>query len=444
MGLILLTSKSSLILSQILSYRHQTAKRDACLQIQGLVLRLHNHLNIGFMYCRSTPNEKEIKGTLKSFKECQILMGDFNLSPKLPKDLKKLNTLCGDEKNISLKEITRTLSCNQPDHILIDKQIERFCYVTSYFNFISDHNSIVVRIGDKTNLMTKEAEERVNFNADLHLKAGSCSKNTEDKTRNGRKGIQINKQRNSAQFKRNILNPDAATCWLNACLQLVLTALDSMKNPLQLNSELGKELNQMQSIRNESIDPTFAKNLLVLAEDTRIAVRKSEIMNQGLQKEEIERQLRNVDNLHLNLRTGQQCIRDFFLCLQENLENWLDVYQVFSLNVMYSTKCKGCRKINQFEQNQLYIEIDVPPNKSKLSEFVEEYLNGFCEVEYDCNDGCKQKNGAENRATLMNCKDTEFIIVILRIVVQGDDGLEILQNTVSAEYDIQIRYLFKF
>ena len=111
---------------------------------------------------------------------------------------------------------------------------------------------------------------------------------------------------------------------------------------------------------------------------------------------------------------------------------------------MYSTKCKGCRKINQFEQNQLYIEIDVPPNKSKLSEFVEEYLNGFCEVEYDCNDGCKQKNGAENRATLKNCKDTEFLIVILRRVVQGDDGLEILQHTVSAGDDIRIRYLFKF
>ena len=159
MGLILLSSKASLILSQILSYRHQTAKRDASLQIQGLVLRLHNHLNIGFIYCRTTPNEKEINGTLKSFKECQILMGDLNLLPKSPKDLKKLKTLCGNEKSISLQEITRTLSGNQPDHILIKKQIEKFCYVTSYFNFISDHNSIVVRIGDETNLLTKEAEE---------------------------------------------------------------------------------------------------------------------------------------------------------------------------------------------------------------------------------------------------------------------------------------------
>ena len=54
------------------------------------------------------------------------------------------------------------------------------------------------------------------------------------------------------------------------------------------------------------------KNILVFAEDTRIAIRKSEIMNQGLSDEELKRQLKGIDNLHLNLRNGQQCVRDFF------------------------------------------------------------------------------------------------------------------------------------
>ena len=106
-----------------------------------------------------------------------------------------------------------------------------------------------------------------------------------------------------------------------------------------------------------------------------------------------------------------------------------------------STKCISCGNKNQSELNQLYIEMDVPPNNSKLNEFVEECFNGVCNVEYHCNDGCNQKNGAENRGTLKCCKDTEFLIVMLRRVVQGEEGLEILQHTVSPGDAIHIRYL---
>ena len=164
MGLILLSSRNSGILSQLKSYRHQTAKRDNSLQIQGLIVRLQKPINIGFIYCRTTPNNQELKAIIKCFKECQVLMGDLNLSPKVSKDLKKLNVLCGNEKSIALRETTRRLSDNQPDHILIDKRIQTFCYVTSYFNFISDHNSIIIRIGNERNLLTKETLEKINLN----------------------------------------------------------------------------------------------------------------------------------------------------------------------------------------------------------------------------------------------------------------------------------------
>ena len=120
-------------------------------------------------------------------------------------------------------------------------------------------------------------------------------------------------------------------------------------------------------------------------------------MSLGLQRKEIERQLKNVDNLHLNLRSGQQCVRDFFLCLKENLENWFDVYQLFSFNMINSTKCISCGKTNESEQNQLYVEIDVPAQDSRLNEFVEESLNGFYKVDYDCKEGCQMKHGAENQ-----------------------------------------------
>ena len=191
---------------------------------------------------------------------------------------------------------------------------------------------------------------------------------------------------------------------------------------------------------SKSIDPTTIKNIIVYAEDVRTAMRKSEVTSQNLEKHELERQLKSIDDLHLNLSTGQQCVRDFFLCLQENLENWIDVYQLFCLNMVYSTTCCSCGKISESEVNQLYVEMDVPPNGSKLNEHVENTLNGYLEVEYDCHDGCNVKSGAENRSMIKSCQDTNFILVILRRVIQGEAGPELLQNSITATDNICIRY----
>jgi hypothetical protein len=441
MGLIVLASKKSGILHQLQSFRHQTAKRDDHLQIQGIIVRLRRPLSIGFIYCRTTPNNAEIKGIKKCFKECQIVMGDFNLSPRISKDLKKLNVLCGNEMSHSLKEITRRLSNSQPDHILILKKMEKFCYVISFYNFISDHNSIVIRVGDEENSLTKEIVEKINFDAEKHLKS---NKDFEERIKVANKKTEETRGRNetrvpSQEFKRRILNPDTASCWLNACLQMILTAFDHLSHPLELNSELGNELMRIQNQSNKSIDPTTVKSILVLAEDTRIAVRKSEIMNQVVDEQELERQLRSIEDLHLNLRTGQQCVRDFFLCLKENLENWVDVYQLFCLNIIYSTTCVNCGKMNESEQNQLYVELDVPPNGSNLNEYVEKHFNGYCEVDYNCQDGCNVKCGAENRSMIKSCEDVEFLIVILRRVVQGEEGPMIIQDSLNSTYNICLR-----
>ena len=79
----------------------------------------------------------------------------------------------------------------------------------------------------------------------------------------------------------------------------------------------------------QSIDPTTVRNIIVHAEDVRIATRKSILTSEIEDKSELVRMLDNVDRTYLNLSTGQQCVRDFFICLKENMENWLDVYQMF-------------------------------------------------------------------------------------------------------------------
>ena len=459
MGLILLSPKLSEMPSKIESFRLYTEKRSGQLQVQVLTIRILKRMNIGFIYCRSSPNDKETKKIRKILEseECDILMGDLNLSSKSPKDKKKLDLLCENKMTILLTEITRRISNNQLDHVLVRKESESFCYATSYFNFVSDHNSIVIRISDEHNQLTQEAMERIHFSQDLHLRSINARKecfetsNFESIQAESTSKIKHNKENrihkddeNSEQFGRRIMNPDASSCWLNSCLQLLLTALDHSRHKPELHSELGTELLKIQNLKKQSYDPTPVKNILVSAEDTRIAVRESEIMHIGLEKHEVERQIRNLHELYLNLKNGQQCVRDFFVCLRENLETWYDVYDFFSMNMINSTTCIKCGKASELETNHLYIEIDVPPIDMTLNQYVEEIMNGFIKVDYNCKDGCKMAEGAENRMVMKSCQETELFIVILRRVIQDIEGVKIVNRSTETTHRINIRYQFLF
>ena len=168
MGLILLTSKKSSINDQIQSITYQSVSRQKKLQIQGLIVRLIKGINFGFVYCRSTPSNQEIKAIYTDFKECNIVMGDFNLSHRISEDQRKIVELCQQQKVNALNEITRSLSNNQLDYILIDEDLTFF--VTSYNNFISDHKTIIARLASLENELTNDVRERLTFDQELHLK----------------------------------------------------------------------------------------------------------------------------------------------------------------------------------------------------------------------------------------------------------------------------------
>ena len=85
MGLMLLTSKASKFNGEV-SITYQTAKRNGSLQIEGIILRLKSDLQFGFVYCKSTPTNQEIKAINKYFDECNGLMGDLNLSQRIKQD----------------------------------------------------------------------------------------------------------------------------------------------------------------------------------------------------------------------------------------------------------------------------------------------------------------------------------------------------------------------
>ena len=309
MGLLLLSGKKSKLPTQVENICHKTAKRNGQNQIEGLIVRILNGLTFGFIYCRSTPTELEIVSINRYFVDCNVFMGDLNLSHRIQNDQQKIVSLCQETKVNVLKEITRSVSWNQLDYILVDKSLTDNCLATSFSNFISDHNSITVRIGLDQNNLTDEIKQRVNFNQESHLKPTGID--DQDNTLRSRRedhgtdqslssdsseyqsDVQINEleqisRESDPHFRRNFKNPDLATCWLNSCLQMVLAAIDHSNPPIHFTSELGMELLKLQNSKENTLDPTTAKDIIVTTENTRIAIQLSELQNDIVDKEQLE------------------------------------------------------------------------------------------------------------------------------------------------------------
>jgi hypothetical protein len=83
-----------------------------------------------------------------------------------------------------LKEITRTISNNQLDYVLIDLRFLNNCFATSYNNFISNHNSTVVRVGLNENQFTDVMKEKITFDRDSHMKPRESTGNSENSSNN--------------------------------------------------------------------------------------------------------------------------------------------------------------------------------------------------------------------------------------------------------------------
>jgi hypothetical protein len=228
-------------------------------------------------------------------------------------------------------------------------------FVTSYNNFISDHKSITARIGLNENQLTDEVKQRLTFDRESHMKTkrkdetkerstsdnedssldqSLCSNlsetftegqsfdnSSEENLADEQSPQQENSSNQSLQtFRRMFQNQDMATCWLNSCLQLLLVLIDHSDPPVSFTSDLGNALMQLkQNVKGNILDPTSVKDIIVTSEDTRIATRLSELSVELTDQTELENRSRAIKSFRFDLASGQQCVRDFFLCLQANV-----------------------------------------------------------------------------------------------------------------------------
>ena len=83
--------------------------------------------------------------------------------------------------------------------------------------------------------------------------------------------------------------------------------------------------------------------------------------------------------------------------------------------------------------------MDVPPDSSKLSDFVEKNMTESLVVQYHCQDGCNAYYQAETRTHFKSVNETKFIIVLLRRSIMTERGPEIVKNKIMATHDLKIR-----
>ena len=227
-------------------------------------------------------------------------------------------------------------------------------------------------------------------------------------------------------FRRSFKNPDLFTCWLNACLQLVLNGMDHHPSLPNFTSSLGKELvNLIRS--SENLDPTVIKDIIV--------------------SEEKYRKRMNPNAHFLDLGSGQQCVHDFIVAIQENELAWPDVYDLFKFRLTEATMCgnKKCQKLSSSTSRpRIYLEVNVPPKGTALSEFIEEELNCSNEVpDYHCeavDGGCGERTNAEHTTNIHSTLENNLIIVLLRRVTArySYDDLVINRDMINATGNIKI------
>ena len=175
------------------------------------------------------------------------------------------------------------------------------------------------------------------------------------------------------------------------------------------------------------------------SEDTRIATRLSELHAEITNQVELERQSTVIQSFRLDVRSGQQCVRDFFVLMNENLENWPDVYAFFAFQMITSTTCTDCGLSSQSESTQMYEEMQVPPDQSFLKHYLEQSFNEGSIVESYCQDGCKKKGTGEKRTTLKSVDNSKLIIIILSRAIETNEGYKLVRNRVKSMNGIFIR-----
>ena len=467
MGLLMLQSSRSFqknIASNLCQKQYyKDEEGHKVIQIQVLsTYFLNYHLSAAFVYIRKTPSEAETR----KLEEC-LCQYDLNLDAYRTADQQKLEILC-QRKSKVLNEIT-TIRFNQLDHILLDCALFPEYFATSYRNHTTDHHAVVVRIANIGNKKSEAFLQNIRFDQENWTKLPKRKTDDEEslneatrKEKHAR--IQTQKRKhtlttkedvqqkqrkvdtNTSYVHRTFRNPDAESCWINSCLQMVLTAMDNTDGLKKNGSKLWNEfINLIKKGKSSSLNPLNIRDIIIQTEKKRIRRENIVPLNRlfDLENMQLFEDRNKFINCSQKRRFGQQDCKDFFICLSENREEWDDVFKLFVVECESYTTCPNCsyvsRPANSTTINS-FIMFECPNENAIMSSYIEEKMNQFeIRENWRDEDGCGEITMGRNSFRIKDINKIKNIIFIIRRLIQFEGNLEIVKRKVALGGDIILK-----
>ena len=240
------------------------------------------------------------------------------------------------------------------------------------------------------------------------------------------------------------MNPDSQTCWLNSCLQLVLTAMDHLENIAEFGSDLWNQLIWLQG-KDPSVvlDPTDIKNVIITTERQRLI--KGNLPPSNM--------LFDLGNLPLMYgeehssvnRIGQQDCQDFFLCLDENRLLWYDIFNLFKVNTLSMTECVSCGNVSKQEVSSkasTLVKLECPNQPISMKMYIEQKMNDCEEIDgWRDEDGCGQVTVGKKSEKIASIEEVEFIIFRIQRLIQFDQQQHIIRTEISVDANEEVNLI---
>ena len=159
MGLLVIypKGKSELLAQNSVQMHHSDIVHSSKLNHTQKILAQLLHIRIKqrlltFIYIREKPNRSDSVSISEKIDISSYVLGDLNLSPSREDDTANLAILCGNDRVLHLNDVTTIgINIKQLDHILVRKTIKHLALTDTYYNFISDHKTISLRISAYAN-----------------------------------------------------------------------------------------------------------------------------------------------------------------------------------------------------------------------------------------------------------------------------------------------------
>ena len=238
---------------------------------------------------------------------------------------------------------------------------------------------------------------------------------------------------------RTFANPDMETCWLNSCMQQMLTLLD-YSDPITVEdkSELLQMLLSLKNRGGVSLNPLPIRDLLIKTERKRI-IEKNVTPDARLFhfNGTTFTDMKKLEKLSEASQIGQQDCQDFFICLKENKNQWQDVVNLFEISTATKTVCQSCGGVSKgIPVNQYYLQLECPIQNMSLNTLINETDTRDWRHE----DGCGAITKGRYYEEIQNIETIKFLIIIVRRLCPAPGRrMRIMNTKIDVDQEIDIK-----